>query len=262
MSKKPLKIKVKTKKPKDGAGLWASSIDDGFIYPPRRTPLRSFQYAATATTTSDASAADTGCYEPTIVDLHETSNIGIEPSPVAVHNDGTENMGFIGTGEIPKFKSGRFRRKAVTPEEPITMSDEQIKQNGKDILDSIEVIPKGGRTYVIAVAMHEKEGSKNANRQRPVACKRGTPFSKGYPYNQAQDAYMMECVETMELGLVPCVFEVHMPGTGWSCSVPLSEVVLNRMLSAQQKKKLSDFREKFPKSEYKVQLVQMLGCDY
>ncbi len=205
--------------------------------------------SSTVVTDSDAQSGAT---------FSDIGDIGIEPFPQVIHNADTENA------PVPPglHKKKRMSRRETTSEEPITMSDEQIKQNGKDILDAIEVNPQGGRTYIIAVAVHEKQDETSVNRQRAVVCRRGTPFTKGYPYNQAQDAYMMQCVEHMELGHVACVFEANMPGTGWKCSVPLPEVVLDRMLSASQKKKLSGFRGKFPQPEYKVQLVQMLGCDY
>ena len=200
------------------------------------------------------------------------SDIGIESFPDAIHNDDAEQA-FI-PPHIRGKKKRHARRRATTSEEPITMSDEQVKQNSQDILEALEIKPQGGRTYVIAVAVHSNTNSTsssssssssrkgNMNRHRAVVCRHGTPFTNGYAYDQAQDAYLIQCVENMELGYVSCVFEAHMPGTGWSCSIPLPEAVLDRMLSASQQQKLEGFRERYPQPEYKIQLVQMLGCEF
>ena len=149
--------------------------------------------------------------------------------------------------------------------ESLNMSKEDAKQNSQDILEALEISPIPGRTYLHAVAIatgKDEAYPTGNNRQRPVASRHGTAFASGYPYDQGQDAYMIHCVESVDLGHVSCMFEAKMEDTGWVSSVPLPPAVLDRLLTGTQKKKLIAFRTKYPAPGHEIKLVQMAGCEY
>lgn len=138
------------------------------------------------------------------------------------------------------------------------MQDDQVEQDLRDILGSFEITNELDRTLLIAVVI-AKDPSLNTNQK--IGCYHGTPI-KGYAFSVKDDAYLIPCVEAKELGWINQTFFIGIPFTGnWKLPLPLPPKVIERYLTAAQKKLIKEMRDKYSSESHDLHFVQMQGCD-
>jgi len=127
----------------------------------------------------------------------------------------------------------------------------------------IEVIP--GRTYLYLVIIDEgdpKGVERSKNRPQHIRCHHGVAFGQGYAYDQNNDSYLMNAVDSYAIGHVSVAFQISIPVTGkWRVQIPLPESVIDHYLSKTQKRDIAVYREKYSADRFVVHIVQMSGCE-
>jgi len=138
---------------------------------------------------------------------------------------------------------------SVTPE---------LKAKGcKELKDQLEITPGAERSFVIAVATHQ---DKTRNTITRISCKKGIPLG-GYVYDLQNDSYVFECSDYYLLGYVPISFIARFPNLSWEMRLPVPEIVMRKYLTPMQKKELKNFKNHFPSTEYKIELIQMVDAN-
>lgn len=135
----------------------------------------------------------------------------------------------------------------VTPEQKANALKEQRKH--------VELRYASERTYLIALAVHQKDPQKNIVTK--VSCKKGVPLD-GYIYDTKSDSYYFECNDFLHLGYIPISLILQIRGHDWNIRVPLAESVIQQYLEANQVRDLVQFKSQFAPPEYRIQYVQMI----
>lgn len=135
--------------------------------------------------------------------------------------------------------------------------------NDKDDLDdcreSIDVARVATRTLVSAVVIDTKVDE--CNIPMALKCYGGVAFG-GYPYDQNQDAYIVRCVDCVQIGGFSFGFRYTMKGIGdWKQNVPIPGKILLRHMSPAQRAILQQFKERYPEPKYRIEFVQMVNAN-
>lgn len=127
-----------------------------------------------------------------------------------------------------------------------------------DVKEAIQILRSTERTIVFAIVIDKKNEENNV--MSAIRCNGGTAFG-GYARDAARDSYIVQCVEFLQLGSVAFSYVMTMPSAGnWQVKVPIPETVLEKYFNPQQKKTLADYRERYPKSNYDIHFIQLMGC--
>jgi hypothetical protein len=78
-------------------------------------------------------------------------------------------------------------------------------------------------------------------------------------HDTVRDIYILEGVETFDLGFVPVSYRLVMEDADWDTHVPLPFSVIKRYISSDLKNQYMKWKSKFKDSDYRIQLLQMLG---
>lgn len=137
----------------------------------------------------------------------------------------------------------------------LTPSDEE---DFDYLRESFQIFRVNEQTLVFAVAIDKENQA--ANILSAIRCSGAIPFG-GYVHDNSRDAYLVSCVEYLQIGSLPFTFLVTMANMGeWKMKVPIPEKVLARSFSPQQKKGLETWSEKFKDKRYEIHFLQMIGC--
>lgn len=120
--------------------------------------------------------------------------------------------------------------------------------------EHIEVMTTSNSTIVILTAVAVDPGKNLINK---ISCKHGVPIG-GYVYNSQYEHYVLNCHDYVPLATVPVSMTLRMRGcTNWMVRVPLSEAVIKRFLSAEQKKLIRQFKVRYQEPDFKVHFIQL-----
>ncbi len=87
---------------------------------------------------------------------------------------------------------------------------------------------------------------------------KGTPIG-GYTYDAKLGRYYAEFVEYMDLGTIPISFSVRVDKISrWECRIPVTELIIQKYLDREQKKKLEKFKEK--NKDCRFEFMQLASC--
>jgi hypothetical protein len=101
-----------------------------------------------------------------------------------------------------------------------------------------------------------------ANQMRAVECPEGECFGRGYVKDVAKDAYLINCVEFVSLGVLPAVYQLTVPGSGgWRAFVPMPPAVVERLISPYHREVLESVLQRYQQPRYVHHYMQMLSCD-
>lgn len=122
------------------------------------------------------------------------------------------------------------------------------------VRDGFKIIRTAERTLIYAVV---KSNDLTKNTAGQIKCCGGIAFG-GYARDAANDTFLVECVEYVNLGSVPFGFRLEMPNCGsWYTEIPIPEKVLDKALTPTQRKVLSDLYEKYPSETHEVFFLQL-----
>jgi hypothetical protein len=151
--------------------------------------------------------------------------------------------------------------RAKDSRERMARPDEQEYQNSESQIAAaftVEMV-KGEKTVVVLVVRDVKHPKNNKHKR--IQCQDGTGFC-GYVLDLASDSYIVECLEFISLGNVHASYTLTMPNTaGWKMQIPMPESVIERLISPYHKRVLVQTREKYPRPDYELHFMQMIGCD-
>ena len=137
---------------------------------------------------------------------------------------------------------------AMTPKEIDKAKYIRSQKEGFQLAISAE------ETLVVAVAISQDQSKNIITR---INCRHGVPIS-GYAYDPNLDSLYLECRDFMILGLVPLSMKLTVKGVQfWSQHVPLSESLIRKVLSLQQKRDYLKFKADY--ADHEIQFVQMLN---
>jgi hypothetical protein len=129
--------------------------------------------------------------------------------------------------------------------------DKVLRCLSKDVLFS--VLPDC-HTRVFLIATNPV---KEANLVSRIHCKNCLALG-GFVYDSTCDAYILNCVDYLDLGTVPVSFVASMSAVPhWKSNVPASEKVLKKYFTQKQKKDIKKFVSKFDK-DFLFSYIQML----
>jgi len=115
------------------------------------------------------------------------------------------------------------------------------------------------KTLVFAVVSDIRDYRNNTGKFVP--CQEGTAIG-GYAHDRERDAVLVDGVEVAHLGTVGLAFDATMPSAGpWRAPVPMPEAVVEQLVSGYYRRRLVALREKYPPPQYKVEYVQLRGCN-
>ena len=121
------------------------------------------------------------------------------------------------------------------------------------VIDAVQ-----SKTVVVLVIVDNDQPQNNE--QRHVHCQDGEAFA-GYVKDVPKDAYIVDCVDFLSLGVIPVSFTLSLPHTGgWHIPIPMAEAVVEKLLPKYYKRVLNDARHKYPKPRYEFHFLQMQGC--
>lgn len=180
---------------------------------------------------------------------------------------------------IPRDDQARFTKKGYQPKRkqsvPLevslttfspSMEEEELAEAATpadmedfdEVKESLKILRSPGKTAVFAVVI-DREVPEN-NVVSALKCYGTTAFG-GYVHDRSRDSYLAECVTCTFLGYVPFSLVLRMPNVGsWEINIPISDKVLEKHFTPKQIKLLNECREKYPKSRYTINFVQMLSC--
>lgn len=112
--------------------------------------------------------------------------------------------------------------------------------------------------YVFALAI-SKDIVKNITTK--ISCAYGIPLG-GHVYDSLTDAYYYECVDYLPLGSVPVSAVLRLKDSNiWEMRVPVTDNVIKKFFSTDQKKDFKNFRNKFKPEFFDIQFVQMISAN-
>lgn len=170
--------------------------------------------------------------------------------PQWILNLAQENIGSLVNQEVQNAKDkmastvgeGRYEEMIALLRESLELRFDESKQ-----------------TVVVLLVMDDEKPENNVSQH--VHCEDGTGFA-GYVFDCPKDAYLVECVEHIPLGVIPVAAIASLPKTGgWKTVVPFSEKMVEVMIPSYYRRILKTTREKYPKPKYSFQYMQMLGCN-
>jgi hypothetical protein len=113
--------------------------------------------------------------------------------------------------------------------------------------------------FITVVAIHNNPVK---NQEVKLACQRSLPM-EGYRYAAVNDKYTVVCFDNMPLGFINISYFITMNGTGgWRLRVPMPEAVVKRYLSADQRRKLANYKATFRNAgeDVRFEYVQMVSA--
>jgi hypothetical protein len=129
----------------------------------------------------------------------------------------------------------------------------------KETKSYLEISKRSENTFVVVVAIHNNP---DINAMRRLSAKKGIPIG-GYVYDRGHEAYLLRCVDYMNLGFIPLSFKLGMKGVGdWGVNIPIPESILRRHLTVEQKRDLKRFTGQFGAEnnpDFRIEFVQMTG---
>lgn len=150
--------------------------------------------------------------------------------------------------------------KTYSPKNHMSEQLESITPSDDDDFDSVKssliVSRQRERTIVSLVIVDNEE---KENKMSYLRCYGGTPFG-GYAYDRAKDAYIISCVECCELGALAFSFSLTLKNSNWRTKIPIPDEIVEKYLTTGQKSLLAEYREKYKDAKYKIEFMQMAGC--
>ena len=169
------------------------------------------------------------------------------------------------TSSPPRRSTAQFMNPSIKVEDEFVglmaevNSDNAKLPADKEMLDKVRdgfKITRTSERTLIYVVVRSKDFSKNVPGQ--IRCCGGIAFG-GYARDQANDTFLVECVDHIHMGTVPFGLKLSMPNCGsWSVEIPIPEKVLEKTFTPKQRKALADLKEKYSEEEYEVFYLQLL----
>lgn len=123
------------------------------------------------------------------------------------------------------------------------------------IRNSLKLFRIPESTHLMAVVVDKRD---ELNKHEMVRCV-GEPIG-GYAYDMTHDAYYIRCCEYLDLGSIPVSYKMAMPNSNWVEFVALPDELLERCLTMQQKRSLTQFKERYRDERYSIQFLQSIDC--
>ena len=77
-------------------------------------------------------------------------------------------------------------------------------------------------------------------------------------HDMIRDCYLVEGVETLDLGTVPISATMNMDEIyGWHIDVPIPLNIMKRYMTEDQKTKFDNWKQRFRGNQYTIKLIQM-----
>jgi hypothetical protein len=157
--------------------------------------------------------------------------------------------------------AGIFTTEAANAKDKVPLpgpDDETTEWAAKAVRDALAIEFCDEATIVVLV-IKDAAFPKN-NSPRHIHCTDGIGFS-GYVKDVPKDAYIVECVDFVSLGMIPVSLRVSLTGAaGWNMQMPMPEAVVEKFLARYYRGLLGRYREMFPGPRYELHYIQMLNC--
>lgn len=126
-------------------------------------------------------------------------------------------------------------------------------KDSRSIKSNFEVRPFLQGVYLYAYA----SGCDEYDSTLHISCEKGKAISYGC-YDIANDAYIVQGVDSISLGSIPVNFKLYAKDSGSVLmDIPLPESVFKRYMTKKQKDLLQSFQTKY-KKQYKINFLQVL----
>lgn len=137
------------------------------------------------------------------------------------------------------------------------LDSKKIHEIRNEFLETIGVEVSALNTHIFVCAEDLVNEEKNISQVIP--CKNGESL-KGYVRDIAKDSYIFHGIEWMVLGIIPFSFKILFPENNlWTINVPIPEKMVEKFLAPYYKKKLKDFKNKYPLPNFEMNFIQMLA---
>lgn len=108
-------------------------------------------------------------------------------------------------------------------------------------------------TQIFVLAVHAVR-----NVLTPIEYKNGKPLT-ACAYDVKQGKYYVDCVDYLDLGIIPISFSIRVVRIShWECKVPMTDLVIKKYLTKEQKEKLQAFQDKLKDCNFEY--LQLTTC--
>ncbi len=132
---------------------------------------------------------------------------------------------------------------------------DSILKDSKDIKKSLVLDQNYFGVYVFAIAINNNF---DLNKRIEISTQFGTPLTPEV-HDTVRDVYILEGVETFELGFVPVSYRLIIEEADWDTHVPLPFSVIKRYISNDVKNQYFNWSHKFKDANHRIQYLQILG---
>jgi hypothetical protein len=144
----------------------------------------------------------------------------------------------------------RSKKRKDSLGEPVEM-DERIT---KEFKEKFRLVAVSEKTYVIAVAVHDKAELNDLVRLP----NRGVPIG-GYIHDCVSNYCGINGLDYLNLGYVPIAFKLSVEGVSrWEVFLPVPPAILISYLSQEQQTDLKSFSDTYDKEGIHIEFLQMI----
>lgn len=139
------------------------------------------------------------------------------------------------------------------------LSEEQFQNCLTEIHESLSITAREDNTLVFLV-IKDTLGERNVSTR--ISCNRGYSLS-GYARvkDNAEDCYLIDCVEYIQLGYIPVVFELAVDkSSGWKTIIPIPDKLIEKFLEPYFKRQIKLMKKKYSRPRFEFHYIQMLDC--
>ncbi len=131
---------------------------------------------------------------------------------------------------------------------------ELLAKDKRDIKRNLHV--EQGSTGILVYAIASSKSDEDEFITIPA--KLGVPIGNEC-YDMIKDVYYVEGVDYLYIGSIPVNYRLVDRASCWESDIPLPRSVLKRYMSAEQKKKLDEWKIMYPSGDYNIEFLQVLN---
>lgn len=132
---------------------------------------------------------------------------------------------------------------------------ENVPKDTKDIKRAIRLQQFDNGMHLTAVAV---SNDAYANKVLEIPAYSGDSLDSEV-YDMVRDCYRVRGVDWHEIGEIPINYRLVMEGVSWEVDVPVPMTVAKRYFSDYQNEEFEKWRANYKASQYRIQLVQVVG---